>query len=308
MTSVLVLAAVFGLLFALAVAALFVRWDRELARIARELESRDPADNARVMLSARSKGLVRLAGAINRELDAEAVRRIADERRRQAAREDLAALSHDIRTPLSGAKGYLQLAVLEEDEKERARYLEAASGRLDAMRELVDGLLEYAKANDESSPLSSDELVVESVLSDVLIALYPKFVDRGWNPDVRIGDEGLTVVADREALGRVLSNLLANALRHGSKEPCIRVDGRGDVVEISVSNEVPDPDLVDPERLFERFYKAGSSRGADGSGLGLSIVSRLCERMGGSATAALEGDELRVSVSLPRSPGGAGQF
>lgn len=283
-------------------AGLLARRDLELKRIARMLDGRRPAGNARVTLSVRSGGLIDLARAVNRELDEEMGRRIEDERERQAAREGLAALSHDIRTPLAGARGYLQLAVQEEDDAARARYMDAAANRLDAMRNLVDGLLEYARASDGSSPLELEGVDIASALSDALMGLYPRFVECGREPDVEMGEERLSVLADRKALGRVFSNLLANSLHHGSSAPCIAVKGDDGMVEIIVSNKVSDPFSIDPERLFDRFYKAGVSRGTDGSGLGLAIVARLCERMGGFARAELEGDVLKISVSLPRAP------
>lgn len=301
MTVLLVPLCAICLIAATVLAALLAQRDATLARIARALEERDPGSNARITLTQTSRGLVAIARAVNHELDAEAERRGAAERAERAMHADLASLSHDIRTPLAGAKGYLQLAMREQDEDARTRYLEAATRRLDAMGGLVDGLLDYAKANDESSPLERERVNVASALSDALMGLYPRFAERGWSPEVEIVDEDLAIMADRGALERVISNLLTNVLRHGSHAPRARATADKGAVRISIANEVVDPGSIDATRLFERFYKADGSRSADGSGLGLAIVARLCERMGGTAQAQIKGSTLEISVTLPRA-------
>lgn len=304
------------------------RRDRELVRLARALEARDPASNARLTLAVRSPGLVAVARATNRLLDAEQERRIADERARAAFQQDLASLSHDIRTPLAGAQGYLQLADLAETEAERDRALAQAARRLVAMRELVDGLFEYAKAADPSLALELRPMAVAPALADALAAAYPQFEARGWEPEVRIAAPGARALAEEGALARVLGNLVTNALRYGVAAPVVELvetggDGMPDVgpavaagagardarragglgaaagtVRIRVSNKVSDPAAIDADRLFDRFYRGGASRSGDGSGLGLAIVARLVGAMGGTAAASLEGDVLTVEVTL----------
>lgn len=303
MRCVLILLIVIAVIALIVIGAIAVRRDCELTRIARILIERDPDSNARITLSVRSKGLVALACAVNCELDEESVRRIEDEREKQDSQESLAALSHDIRTPLAGAKGYLQLAMQEENEDARAQYLKAAASRLDSMRDLVDGLLDYAKANDEVFPLELEEIDIVSALSDALMGLFPRFKEREWEPKIEVRGEGLFVLADRGSLGRILSNVLSNTLRHGSSAPLILIEGDGNMTRVVVSNKVPDPTAIDPELLFNRFYKAGTSRGSDGSGLGLAVVARLCERMGGSAVAKVDGELLELAISLPASQG-----
>lgn len=305
MTMETALAALLCVACALLAAALLdrSRRDRELVRLARALEARDPASNARLTLAVRSPGLVAVARATNRLLDAEQERRIADERARAAFQQDLASLSHDIRTPLAGAQGYLQLADLAETGEERDRALAQAARRLAAMRELVDGLFEYAKASDPAFAPELRPVAVESVLADALAAAYPQFEARGWEPEVRIAAPGARALAEEGALARVLGNLVTNALRYGAAAPAVELAETGGgaaagTVRIRVSNKVSDPAAIDADRLFDRFYRGGSSRSGDGSGLGLAIVARLVDAMGGAVAASLEGNVLTVEVTL----------
>lgn len=319
-------------------------YERELGRLARFLRRGDRSANERATVSFTTPGISSVAAAVNGEMDALRDERAALGEQQEAFRRDLAALSHDIRTPLAGAQGYLQLHERSDDPAERKRCLREASSRLAAMRELTDRLFDYAKAADSDSPLACEPVEVLPVLAEVLAGAYPHLAARGWEPEVRFADEGACVLADAEALERVFSNLVANALRHGASAPAIsqrtvpadalwpggrsrtvgkdagsgsagaraaapagcgspaalRQSGRG-AVSIVFANKVADAAAIDASRLFERFYRADGARSGDGSGLGLAIVSSLCGRMGGSAAARTEGDELLVEIVLPRA-------
>lgn len=294
-------------LIAALVAALFivlvvmVRRDRELARIAEELDLRAPDSNARIALEVRSAGLEGLARALNRELDRERDRRIADRAAQASFQQDLASLSHDIRTPLAGAQGYLQLAQRTAEQAERERYTEAAIERLSSMRTLVDGLFEYAKAADPALALSVEPVALLPVLSDALVSFYPQFTARGWEPSIVCEDEDVQVLAEASSLTRVLTNLVNNALRYGSDAPSIEIASMGGRVSLSISNPVEQPDAIDVGRLFDRFYKSDAARTGEGSGLGLAIVARLLDAMGGEAHGEVADGSLTVRISLPRA-------
>ena len=208
---------------------------------------------------------------------------------------DLASLSHDIRTPLMGAKGYLRLAQDEGDEVGRARRLAAAEARLDDMGALLDQLFAYAQANDPDLAFDLAPVAVLPALADVLVGQFPAFERRGWEPRVDFEDEGLSVDADAEALARIFENLVGNALRHGSGP--LAVEQRGACV--AFANEVPVPAAFDPERLFERFYRADAARSEVGSGLGLAVSASLAAAMGMRLSARLDGNVLVVELALP---------
>ena len=295
-------AVLLALVAALAAALIrLARRDRELARIAAELEAREPEGNARIALEVRSPGLVALARAVNAELDRERDRRVRDQADRGAFQQDLASLSHDIRTPLAGAQGYLQLARRTDDEAARARYTEQAIRRLGSMRELVDGLFDYAKAADPGFAPELVPVALMPVVSDVLVSFYPQFTVRGWEPRIDCADEDARVLADAPSLARALANLVNNALRYGSGAPGISVRGRGPEIRVTMSNPVERPGDIDAARLFDRFYKSDAARTGEGSGLGLAIVARLVEAMGGTVSARVEGDELAIELALRRA-------
>lgn len=254
-------------------------------RMARQLARKE--DRLRgVRVAVRTPGAVALAQSLDAAAEdaRRAVLQVQEERRR--LQQDLAAFSHDARTPLTGAQGYLQLYAVAQDAEERDRCVAEASERLSAMRRLIDQLFELTKVEGGRSALEEGPLLVDEVLAECLAELYPAFVRKGWAPDVAM-DEGVRAVADREALSRVFGNLLANCLSHGSEAPTLRL-GKLPLVlgsqsagwELSLSNRADNLEALDSDLLFERFYRGDPSRPSGGSGLGLAIAQGLSAAMG----------------------------
>lgn len=291
------LLAIILLVVGLGMGALLVgtRYLGELRRIARFLRGRDPQSNARVTAGG-APGVTDLADAVNAELDRSAQAHIEALRHQQEFQRDLSALSHDIRTPLMGAKGYLQLARDEGDPAQRARHLDAAAVRIDTTTELLDQLFAYTKSTDPDLALKMEPVALKPFVEEILLGQYPAFEERGWEPQVTFEDATATLEADREALARILTNLVVNALRHGSSAPSIFQRTENGRVLLGISNTVEDPTAIDPDRLFDRFYQADSARGAKGSGLGLSVAANLARAMGMELSAELTGNTLTITL------------
>lgn len=269
-------------------------YEKELRRMARFLRQRPARSNERLTVERPGRGFADMASAVNEQLDAMRDERVEGWRRQQEFQRDLASLSHDVRTPLMGAKGYLRLAQDDGDEAARMRRLDAAVERLDDMEGLVDQLFAYARANDPDLELHLRSVAVLPVLAGVLTGHFPAFDQRGWEPEVRFEDGALKADADEAALNRIFENLVGNMLRHGSAAP--RIEQRGRVV--TFSNEVDDPAGIEVDRLFDRFYRADASRSASGSGLGLAVAAGLAQAMSMRMDAQLDGRTLRVNLHL----------
>lgn len=270
----------------------------ELRRMAQFIRERQPRSNARLTVQAAAPALQDIAAAVNAELDRAMEERIAAQRHTQEFQRDLSALSHDIRTPLMGAKGYLQLSLDEESPRARQQHLASATERIDNTIVLLDQLFAYTKASDPDLVLNLKPIALQPLVERVLLAHYPDFEALGWEPQLSFETQGLLVQADPEALARILENLVTNALRYGSGAPSLsqRACGFGPVLE--VANPLEHPEDIDTNRLFERFYQADASRGKQGAGLGLATASKLADAMGMSLTASVQRDLLVIRLHL----------
>jgi len=274
-------------------------YGHELRRMARFLHARDPRSNGRLTTEMPGPGFTALARAVNETLDAAEVERRETAAEQRQFQRDLASLSHDIRTPLMGAKGYVSLAAEEPDSTRRAHYLQAAETRLADMEGLLDALFAYARAADAASDVDLRPTPVLPVLAEVLTGQFPAFDERGWEPVVDFPDESLMAEADGDALARMFENLVSNALRYGAGAPAIVQRGRA----LTFSNRVHDPATIDVDRLFERFYRADAARAQGGAGLGLAVVANLAVAQNIEVRASLEGDELALTLTFPPVPG-----
>ena len=308
---------------ALAVAMMVTREHRRAARF---LEHRPTGSNARLDVRVPGLSWRELVRSINSTLDAIQAEHIRSLGERQEFQRGMSALAHDVRTPLMGAQGHIQLAlddlaggscaassredaiqsnpaergedkavtvhrhdgdlVKSGDMPQTGRHLTAALNRLSDMRDLLDQLFSYARANDPDRELDIEPVAVHPLVAGVLVGHYPEFEERGWAPVVEFEDETFTVEADKAALVRIVDNLVINMLRHGAGSPTIAQ--RGCAVTFANALDRGIAASLDPDRLFARFYQADDARSSGGSGLGLSVAQTLAQSMGMSLAARLE--------------------
>ncbi len=276
----------------------------ELRRISRLLDARrdgGASANARVTIGSRAPGIAELAEAINGELDRAMQAHVAGMRAQRDFQRDLSALSHDIRTPLTGAKGYLQLAADETDPELGRRRIDAAVERIDRTSELLDALFSYTKASDPDLALDIEPVDLREVVEQCLLGHYPDFERLEWEPVVSGADAPHVVEADRQALERIVENLVSNALRYGTGAPELRIGATPEEPALTISNPIDQPGEIDAEHLFDRFYRADSARQGGGSGLGLATSAKLAEAMGMSLEARVDGGRLSIELRDHRS-------
>ena len=205
-------------------------------------------------------------------------------------------ISHDLRTPLTSAQGYLQmLESADLDAETKERYLQIIQERMDVLSALMNSLFEFARVIEGDVILDLQKVNVCNAMYDALSANYAEFERKGFAVNLDIPETPVVWFCDADALRRILQNLIQNAVVHGKEHLRVRLDD--DAIEIT--NKVDGLDELDTERLFDRFYTADASRSNKSTGLGLAIVRGLAEQMGGCVSAKIEDDMLVMRVALP---------
>lgn len=275
----------------------YIRNVLEIQSLCRQLEELEQGSHIELGVQSRRRDILTLCRKLNRLQKFHHQEQIQYERAERQLKQNITGLAHDIRTPLTGAAGYVQLAQECEESGRRAYYLQVASDRLGELRDMLEELFLYTKLTGDEFTPDMREVQVLPLLSDCLVGLYHRFEEKGISPQVDFAQEGFRVQADEECLRRIFHNLIQNALLHGSGEIVIRQEESSLIFENMVS-ETSRPDM---EHIFDRFYKADSARRKGSSGLGLFIVKELAERMNGSVYAQLEENRLRITLTLDRS-------
>ncbi|AGL16659.1 DUF4118 domain-containing protein [Actinoplanes sp. N902-109] len=213
----------------------------------------------------------------------------------------LAAVSHDLRTPLASAKASvasLRSGDVDFDEQDRAELLETADVSLDRLIRLVTNLLDMSRLQTGALGVSATAIGAEEIVPRALDDLGPA----GRTVALHIPDDLPLLSADPGLLERVLVNLSANALRHSppGHPPMITASTLGSTVEIRVVDRGPGIPEDRWEDVFAPFQRLGDRDNHTGVGLGLALSRGLTEAMGGTLTPeATPGGGLTMTVSLP---------
>lgn len=217
-------------------------------------------------------------------------------------REDLLrAVTHDLRTPLQAVM--LQADVLARGGAGGAREQRAAekiSSAAQQMRAMLQDLVETVHVDSGKLRLSLEPIALRSYVSELLSVLRGALdTDRVW---LEIPSDLPPVATDAPRLGRVLQNLLGNALKYSAPGTDVDVTGylRGGEVVVAVSDRGAGIAPEDQTHIFERFYRGAHRTGADGLGLGLYIARLIVEAHGGRIWCESKpGDGSTFSFTLP---------
>lgn len=215
-------------------------------------------------------------------------------------RESITSISHDIRTPLTSAKGYLQMLQRQNvSEEKKAQFLSTVERRLDHLNNMLNQLFEYARIEAGELALEPEELNVGNLFAETISLFYNDFVQKGFVPEIDIAKKPCKIYADRNALVRIMENLIRNALVHGTGGFWFSVRVTEQQALIGVSNLTDSIESYELDSIFDRFYTTDHSRSRRTTGLGLAIVKQFAQQMGGSVQATLEEGRFTVQVMLP---------
>lgn len=235
-----------------------------------------------------------------------AVQSMNDERQIEKSKDELITnVSHDLRTPLTSIIGYLRLIEDKQyhSEEDIVKYSHIAYEKAKQMKTLVDDLFEYTKVQQHGAPVNMMTVDLSQLLEQVSASFELEGQKRGIEVSSATRPTPLLVDADPEKLGRVFSNLVANALKYGNGASYIKIDARqvGASVVIEVANDGTQIPAASLGHLFERFYRVESSRSKDtgGTGLGLAIVKSIVDLHHGEVEVTSTPQVTTFTVILP---------
>jgi two-component system, OmpR family, heavy metal sensor histidine kinase CusS len=232
-----------------------------------------------------------LAGSFN-----DMLARLEDSFRRMS--QFSADLAHELRTPIGNLMLQTQIALgRPRSQGELREVLESGLEELERLSRMVNDMLFLAKADHTRIALHREPLRLEQEVDKVLEFYEPLASERG----VRLARQGSAAIrADRGLMRRLIANLLSNAVRHGNRGSTVevRLTPAGPAVDIDVLNEGTPVPAEELERVFDRFYRGRASSGAEGAGLGLSIVKSIAELHGGTVNARSGGGRTVFSAKI----------
>jgi two-component system OmpR family sensor kinase len=271
-----------------------------------DLSQRVPEGSQRTEVGRLSRALngmlAQIEGAFAHERRSEQQARASEQRMRRF----VADAGHELRTPLTSIRGFAELYRMqgESPPEDLPRMMQRIEAEATRMGVLVEDLLVLARL-DQQRPLEQTTVDILAIAHDAVHDARLLAPDRAIDLTVD-GTLAPLVTGDEARLRQVVHNLMSNALVHtpgGSPiTVAVSTDGAAEQAVLAVSDRGSGIDDADTDRVFERFYRADTSRSrqAGGNGLGLSIVAGLVAAHGGSvAVADREGGGATFAMSLP---------
>ena len=222
-------------------------------------------------------------------------------------RELISNISHDLKTPITAVKGYVEgiMDGVADTPEKMDRYIRTIYNKSIEMDGLINELTFYSKINTNRIPYTFSKVNVREFFGDasedLLVELAAKNVAFSYENDVA---SDVLVIADVEQIRRVLNNIIGNSVKYMDKDIKtihMKVRDAGDEIETSIRDNGKGISAKDIGNIFDRFYRADSSRnsGTGGSGIGLSIVKKIMEDHGGRVWAeSREGEGTTMYFSL----------
>ena len=273
-----------------------VMYHYDLKRIAQQLTevSHRVHTNERIRTETHLKRVNDVTDGINGLIDKQISERVHYQKELQAQKEEWANVSHDLRTPLTSLRGYMEVIQKEAmTEAERTHYLTIMERKIDDLIERINTFYDVSLIESESIQLEREYIAINSIINDVLL-LYFKEIEHK-ELDIQITETTHEIYIDKQATLRIINNVIINALRFSEHYIHIHYEQSGDKLIVTIENDTKEK-VTNPARLFERSVMGDSSRQGTHNGLGLYIVKKLIELQDG--TAHIEVDEQVFKMQL----------
>lgn len=277
----------------LILAVKFIVMKRELRKIANQI-SREDNDFLSVQIV--DEDLNRLVSGINHLYEKQLEIRKAANGKEKEIRESISMVSHDMKTPLTSIIGYLQMAKKSADEEQQSD-IDTALERATYLNGLVNDFFEISLIDADSFSPNLESLNICELICEEIFALSPSFDKKGMLPIFEKSDRDIRVQADRKMCTRVFQNYFSNCIKYGVGEVVIDVDESStEKVRITISNTPQN--TVNPDKMFERFYRDDQARSGEGAGLGMFICKSFVEVMQGSIRAEMIEGKLVTVIEM----------
>jgi len=273
--------------------------------------------NQRVRFQNQIKPLGKLSIRIN--LVIERLQKVYEKNRKseESRKKMISNISHDLRTPLTSMLGYMEIIlddsivnneILENSTssyKQKEEYLKIVYSKGNYLYNLMEEFFQVSKLDSNDVRLEIKEVNISEIIRENIISFFSEIKKLEIEPKIDIPEEDIYIIGDEKALNRILSNLINNALKHGSKATVIGISLNYDEKNIFI--DIYDNGVGIPENeinyVFDRLYTVEKSRKLDlrGSGLGLAIVKKLVQALGGKiSVCSIPFERTVFTVTLPK--------
>lgn len=271
---------------------------REIRRIRKEIQVIKKEDtNSLLHSESNSLGINRLVKELNALfLDFKNIK-IDVDRKNKSLYKMMTNISHDLRTPLTSALGYIDIILTSDISKEeQEKELKIIEERLKRLEELINSFFEFSKIISNNENIELEEVNLIAIIEESMLHYYEDFEKDKRKIDFINNKNKVKLLSNQKLLIRIFDNLIGNSYKHSNSDLRIelKVDNK---IQIKFSNGLLYPEL-DTEKMFDEFYTVDVSRTKSNTGLGLAIAKDFTEQLNGKIYAIKKDELLEIIVEF----------
>ena len=249
--------------------------------------------NKLITISTNNKRLNRLTTTLNTSLRKIRRLELSYKNGNKELQESITNISHDLRTPLTAIKGYIDLIKKEKSKKKIVEYLKIIENKSEDLVILTEQLYDYSKSLDLKDNLKKEKVCINDILEDTILSYYALIKKKNLTPEVNITTKRIYRKIDKNMAIRILENIISNTIKYTDEDIKITLLDNGKII---IKNKSHVLDNTTVNKMFDRYYTIES--GSNTSGIGLSIAKQLVNINGGKITAKYSQGYLIVELEF----------
>ena len=249
--------------------------------------------NKLITISTNNKRLNRLTTTLNTSLRKIRRLEITYKNGNKELQESITNISHDLRTPLTAIKGYIDLIKKEKSKKKIVEYLKIIENKTEDLVILTEQLYDYSKSLDLKDNLKKEKVCINDILEDTILSYYALIKKKNLTPEINITTKRIYRKIDKNMAIRILENIISNTIKYTDEDIKIALLDNGKII---IKNKSHALDNTIVNKIFNRYYTVES--GSNTSGIGLSIAKQLVNINGGKITAKYSQGYLIVELEF----------
>lgn len=249
--------------------------------------------NNLITVSTNDKKLKELANLLNNSLKELRKLELEYKNGNKELKSSITNISHDLRTPLTAIRGYLDLMDSSNLTVKQIKYLEIIDSKVKDLTSLTEQLFDFSKVLDIDKEIEKVNVCINNVLEETLASFYGVFKKNNIKPSIEICNEKVIRLLNENMLKRIFENIISNAVKYS--EGCFEVKLYYNGT-IEFSNKTTKIDSISLEKIFDRYYTVRNAKKSNG--IGLSIAKQLVELNNGEIIAKYKDNCLIIKVKF----------
>ena len=247
--------------------------------------------NNLITIGTNDKNLIQLANILNKSLKDLRTLELEYKNGNQELKSSITNISHDLRTPLTAIRGYLDLIDSKNLNKKQINYLKVIDSKLKDLTELTEQLFDFSKSIDIQNEVKKENICINDILEESIVSFYSLFKEHNITPKIEICNEKVVRLLNENMLKRIFENIISNAIKYGKNDFNVKLYSNG---KIEFSNKTDTLDSISLEKIFTRYYTVKSAKKSNG--IGLSIAKQLVDLSDGQIKAIYKNSNLIIEV------------